>query len=101
MATIQSLQRDYQTPDVDHVSLSTLWPLLCLDATMLFWTLGQLFIYLLFAANLHFTFKHTLLRISLNTRRFLLFLTLTFFVSRLGNLAFYSVYYVNGISGHV
>ena len=38
------------------------------------WTLAQLFIYLLFIANLHYSFKHTMLRLS---NRNLICLTIT------------------------
>eukprot|EP00483_Globobulimina_turgida_P004501 UN04510 len=64
------------------------------------WTLGQLFMYLLFIANIYYTFRNTLLQISKAMLILSCILITIFFVSRLATIALYALYYNAYISKH-
>eukprot|EP01084_Bolivina_argentea_P121500 215313_1 len=89
---IQSMNGEYQVPD------HNIYELIVACTNIIAWTLGQLFIYFLFIANLHHTFKNTVLQISKSIIITLCIFVITFFISRLAYVAFYILYYMSIIS---
>ena len=63
---------------------------------LLAWTFAQLFIYLLFIANLYYSFNNTILRISSSSLIFLITSIILFFCCRVAYITLYTLYY-NGI----
>ena len=67
---------------------------------LLAWTFGQLFIYLLFIANLHHSFKNTVLRLSNSSLIFLTTSIVLFCLCRIAYITLYTLYYNKIISGN-
>ena len=61
--------------------------------SLISWTLGQLFIYLLFIANLHHTFKNTNLKLSNRVLIFLIISICVFCLCRIGYITLYTLYF--------
>ena len=61
--------------------------------SLISWTFGQLFIYLLFIANLYHTFKNTNLRLSNRVLIFLITSICLFCVYRIGYITLYTLYF--------
>eukprot|EP01083_Nonionella_stella_P087426 243246_1 len=65
---------------------------------LLSWTSGQLFIYLLFVANLHYSFKNTMHRLSKGSITFLCVSIISFCLCRVAYMSTYTLYYNSSIT---